>query len=280
MRRIFVSLLAIILFVPFLAANPSLTSAEQAAIDGLLEYRVYVSTLSADDAIAALNSYRTQNFTQAKTASFSEEAKLILDAFSELDQLVYLQVKNSEDPQIKAIASTQYDKLQAWMDAHPSETPNKWMYCAAAEAFNWYLAYLPMTQILSKGLLPKQYYEKALEQDADMVYALCGLGQWLYYAPALGGGGNKPAKTQLEHAVKAAKTNADKFTAHMAYSQILFETKDKSGAAKELDAAEAIQNGSKRLARLRQVNNMGMSWFAFSKEFEKNRAKLGAPLVN
>ncbi len=280
MKRLIITVLALLCFVTALSANPTLSQAEQKALDALFEYRMYVTTLSADAAISGLETYRAQNLTSAKTTGFSEEAKLILDAFVELEELVYYQVKNSEDPKIQSVASAQYDKLQAWIDAHPSETPNKWMYCAAAEAFNWYLAYLPVSQILTKGLLPKQYYEKALEQDPDMVYALCGLGQWLFYAPAIGGGGNKPSKTALEHAAKSAKTNVDKFTAHMTYSQILFETKDKAGASKELDAAEAIQNGSKRIARMRQVNAKGMSWFSFSKEFEANRKKLGEALVN
>ncbi|MBQ0166693.1 MAG: hypothetical protein KBT02_06290 [Treponema sp.] len=280
MKRLFLRLLVLSL-VTLLPANPSFTAAEQKALDDLFEYRTYITTLSSKDAIAGLDSYRSQNFSASKTAGFSEEAKLVLDAFVDLEKLVYIQTDNSEDPSIKQIADTHYEKLQAWIDAHPSETPNKWTWCAAAEAFNWSLAYLPMTQILTKGLLPKQYYQNAIDMDPELTYALCGLGQWLYFAPAVGGGGgNKNSRATLEKAVKAAKTDADKFIAHLYYSQILYQMNDKSGASKELDAADAIQPGSKRLARFRQVNAKGMSWFEFSRDFEKNRKKLGEPLVN
>lgn len=281
MKRLITSLFILFCFVTALSANPSLSPAEQKALDDLFEYRMYASTLSADAAMSSLDSYRTQNFSAAKTAGFSEEAKLILDAFVDLEKLVYMQTINSEDTSIKAIAEAQYKKLQDWIDAHPSETPNKWTWTAAAEAFNWSLAYLPMTQILSKGLLPKQYYQKAIDMDSEMTYALCGLGQWLYFAPAVGGGGgNKNSRATLEKAVNAAKTNPEKFIAHLYYSQILFQMNDKTGAAKELDIADAIQPGSKRLARFRQVNAKGMSWFEFTRDYEKNRKKLGEPLVN
>lgn len=281
MKRFLLIILALMSAVSLLPANPVLTAKEETAIETLLETRVAASCLTCNDAVACLSTYRTNHLTAADTAGFSDEAKLILDALVDLDILTYYQVENSKDPRIQQVAEKQYLALQGWMDAHPSETPNKWTYCLAAEAFDWYLAYLPMTQILSKGLLPKQYYQKALEQDPDMAYAHCGLGQWMYYAPVVGGGGGtKNAKAELEKAVKAAKTAPDAFITHLFYSQILYETKDKAGARRELDEAETAYNGSHRLQRFRQMNDAGFSWFEFARDFENNKAKLGAPLVN
>lgn len=271
----------LICFLMTLSANPVLSSAEQKAVDDLLEYRIYAATLPFNEAVSALTAYKTKNNTNAKSLGFSEEASLILDALVDLDILPLYQANDSNDPKIKQVAEAQYNKLESWIDSHKGETPNKWTYCLAAEAFDWYLVYLPMTQILSKGLLPKQYYQKALEQDPDMSYAHCGLGQWMYYAPVVGGGGGlKNAAAELSKAVKCAKSDADKFISHLFYSQVLIEQKDKAGAKKELDAAAAISPGSKRLARIKQMNDAGFSWFEFARDFEENRAKLGAPLVN
>lgn len=280
MKRLFLSIILLTCLLTSLAANPVLSSAEQKAIDELLEYRIYAATLPFNEAVNALTEYKTKNNTDAKTFGFSEETSLILDALVNLDILPLYQANNSVDPKIQQIAETQFDRLEGWIDSHEDETPNKWTYCLAAEAFDWYLAYLPVTQILAKGLLPKQYYQKALEQDPDMSYALCGLAQWQYYAPSIGGGGTKVARSSLEKAVKNAKTDADKFISHLFYSQVLFELKDKKGAEKELAAAEAVSPDNRRLARFRQMNEAGFSWFEFARDFEENRAKLRAPLVN
>lgn len=280
MKRTILILFALLGSLSFLTANPVFSTSEQQALDNLFVRRQQVSSLSSTEAISQLESYRILNLTAEKTAGFSEEAKLVLDAFVDLEMLAYKQSINYNDPTIKTTAYDQYLKLQGWLDAHPSETPNKWMYCAAAEAFNWYLAYLPMTQILTKGMLPKEYYEAALEQDPDMSYALCSLGQWLYFAPGIAGGGTKKAKSMLEKSVKTARTNPEKYITHLIYSQILFQTKDYTGAEKELAAAEAIQPDNTRARRFRQVNAKGFSWFEFSRDFEKNLPELGEPLVN
>lgn len=280
MKRVSLIILALVCFTSLLPANPSFSAAEQKAVDDLLQYRMEVSALHSADAVTGLHNWKAQNLTAAKTAGFSEEAKLILDAMVELEAISYLQCQNCNDTTIKDIAEAQYNALQAWMDAHPSETPNAWTYCMAAEAFNWYLSYLSVAQIMTKGLLPKQYYQKALEVNPGLSYAMVGLAQWQYYAPAISGGGERKSRTTHENALKAAVTKVDEFTAHLYYSQILFQMKDKAGAERELAAAEAIQPGSMRVARFRQVNAAGFSWYEFTRDYEDNLKTLGAPLVN
>lgn len=270
----------LICFFTFLSANPTLSRAEQRAIDDVFDFSMQISTLPFQEGLNSLSQYRTVNCSPAKTAGFSEETKLILDAVLDLSALTFYQADNSEDPQIQIIAEKQYKKLQNWIDNHKNETPNKWTYCLAAEAFDWYLVYLPIPQILAKGLLPKTYYLNALEQDPDMSYALCGLAQWLYYAPGIVGGGKKAACNYLEKSVNTAQTNADRYFSHLFYSQILFELKDTKGADQQLAAAETVQPGSRRITRFRQMNALGYSWFEFARDFEENRAKLSEPLVN
>lgn len=246
----------------------------------MFDFCMRTSTLSFQDGLTALSQYKTIHCSSSQASALSEETMLILNAVIDLSTLTFYQTNNSEDPQIQIIAETEYKTLQNWIDSHKNETPNKWTYCLAAEAFDWYLAYLPISQILVKGLLPKNYYLAALEQDPDMSYALCGYAQWLYYAPGMVGGGIKAARTYCEKAVKTAKTDADGFFSHLFFSQILFEQKDKKGALEHLDAAEAIQPGSRRIIRFRQMNDAGFSWFEFARDFEDNRAKLSEPLVN
>lgn len=280
MKKSFILFLIILSVFSSLSANPSLTEAEQKAIDDLLVFRIQVTVYPADEAILRFDTWKKENLTLTQTASFSNEVKLILDALFELEKLTFYQVIDNTNPAIIETAKQQYNILQEWMDTHPAETPNKWTYCCAAEAFSWYLSSLPLTQILSKGLLPKEYYLEALSQDPDMTYALCGLGQWQYYAPAIGGGGKKASKASFEHALKGARSPVDNFLAHLFYSQLLFEMKDKTGAARELDASEAIIPGSRRAERFRQLNAEGISWYEFARNFEDNKAKLSSPLVN
>ena len=279
MKRTLLIILALMGFFTLLPANPVLTEQEEEAINALLEYRLFVSTLPGDEAVAKLISYKTKNSEDSSTYGFSEEVSLVLDAFIELDILSYYQTLDSKDPKIQEIAESQYKTLQAWIDNHKNETPNKWTYCMAAEAFDWYLAYLPLTQILAKGLLPKKYYTYALDQDPEMSYALSGLAQWQYYAPVFAGGGNKASKTSFTKAIASAKTDPDEYVARLFYSQLLFETKNYDEAESQLQAAESIYPGSKRLARFRQMNNLGYSWFEFARDYEDNRAKLSKPLV-
>jgi hypothetical protein len=266
LQLLFFSLLFSLVLLCDVTADAKISDKAQAEIDAFMSFRMNLSLCSTpEEALSRIDSYHNAHFTAIQTASFTDEEKLILENFEVLEIYNYMRQIKGKEPDIKNLIHLQYQKNDKWFPAHKNETVNKWLYCTAADMLSCNLSYASVTTIMHDGLAVKTYYEKAIEQDPNMSYALTNIAQWYYYAPSVGGGSKAKAKNCFELAVAGARTNAEKYYAKIFLSQYLFEDaamREKSSAL--LAEADSFQPGGHYVAWLRRINKAGFSLYYYN----------------
>lgn len=223
--------------------------------------RMTVSTLSDNDAIlSALDSFDISGGT-----SFSEEEELILENFVLLERYNYLKDDSNNKELLRSSLKAQKEKCDAWLKANKKEVPNKWLCVTYADTISCYISF-SVSDVIKYGLSIKDYYLKAYAQDENTSYVLTNLAQWYYWAPKLNGGSKKKAGDYFEKAVKAARTDAERYFADIFLSQYLFETGDKGRSATLLREAKSYCPESHYVALIEGANKDGLSFFAWSKK--------------
>lgn len=261
------SVLFLCFFMPSaLSAAAKISDKAQAEIDAFMTLRMNLAVCETpEEALSEIDSYNAQHFTGADFASFTGEEKLILENFKVLEIYNYMRGIKGKESEIKGLIRSQYDKNDDWFSSHKNETINKWLYCTAADMLSCNLSYASVTTIMHDGLAVKTYYEKALEQDPDMSYALTNIAQWYYYAPSFGGGSKSKARSCFERAVAHARTNAEIYYAKIFLSQYLFEDESLRGKSATLLAdADAFQPGGHYVEWLRKINKAGFSLYYYN----------------
>ncbi len=255
------------LFMPAgLSAAAKISDKAQTEIDGFMTLRMNLAACKTpEEALSEIDSYHALHFTGADLTSFTGEEKLILENFEVLEIYNYMRKMKGKESEIKGLIRSQYEKNNDWLSAHKNETISKWLYCTAADMLSCNLSYASVTAIMHDGLAVKTYYEKALEQDPDMSYALTNIAQWYYYAPAFGGGSKSKARSCFEQAVAHARTNAEIYYAKIFLSQYLFENEAQRGKSATLLAdADAFQPGGHYVEWLRKINKAGFSLYYYN----------------
>ena len=146
------------------------------------------------------------------------------------------------------------------------------LYMITGDATSFYMSF-SVASAMFHGMRVKKLYELASQNDSRGWSARLGLGQWLFYAPAVFGGGMEKSKSTFLAAVNAAQTNAEKFFTYLYYSQILFEDGQKELCNSYIEKAEALFPNSNLSKRIRRFNAQGISLYAFNREHsgaEKN----------
>ena len=268
MKRIRISLLCIFALVLPLAAlaSETISADAQKEIDGFMTLRMNLaSSASPESALAKIESYAAEHFSENVLASFTDEEKLIFENFKILEQYNYMRQIPSMEGSLKSLIRTQYDKNDAYFSAHKNEAINKWLWCTAADMLSCNLSYATVGVIMHDGIAVKKYYQKALDEDPAMSYALTNIAQWYYFAPAIGGGSKTKAGEYFERAVRDARTDAETYFAKIFLSQFLFDDKAlEAESAKLLDEADALQRGGNYVAWIKKVNTAGYSLLQYN----------------
>jgi tetratricopeptide (TPR) repeat protein len=269
MKRTFVSVIfsTILLASPLvpLAASETLSPAGQTAVDDFMTLRMNLAKyLEPKEALAAIDTYSSSHFTGSSYNAFTGEEKLILENFVVLEKYNYMRKIDGQEVSIKKMLAAQHDKVTSWMAAEKDSVINKWMYCTAADLISCNLSYASVSTIIHEGLAVKTYYEKALEQDPKLSYALTNIAQWYYYAPSFGGGSKSKAKKCFEQAIAGARTQAETYYAKIFLSQYLFEDESRRGEAATLLAeAATFCPGGHYTEWLARINKAGFSLYYY-----------------
>ncbi len=241
----------------------NLTPAEEAAIQGVMDFRLTLASLDPAIAIERTDAYRKEVMANAESQALSDETILILDTFLALETYNYLYERNQSDPAIRELIVPQVEKIDEWFSTHQDETINKWLYCIAGDAISCSMAFMPKTKAMKRGLQIKEHYLKALEQDENFVYCLMNCGQWFFQAPAIGGGSKSKAKGFFEKAERLASTRAEKYYSKIFLSQFYFDAGNMEECRKLLDAATEIVPESNYIKQIKAVNSVGASLFYY-----------------
>ncbi|MFC2478983.1 MAG: hypothetical protein ACFNQG_08145 [Treponema socranskii subsp. buccale] len=283
MKRIRISLVCILALTlpPASLFSEAISAEAQKEIDGFMTLRMNLaSSASPESALAKIETYAAEHFSENALASFTDEEKLIFENFKILEQYNYMRQIPSMEGSLKSLIRTQYDKNDAYFSAHKNDAINKWLWSTAADMLSCNLSYATVGVIMHDGIAVKKYYQKALEEDPAMSYALTNIAQWYYFAPAIGGGNRAKAGEYFERAVRDARTDAETYFAKIFLSQFLFDDKTREAeSAKLLDEADALQSGGSYIAWIKKVNKAGYSLLQYNakkmtkSDIEKKLAK-------
>ena len=251
-------------------AAEHISSTAQAKIDEFMALRMTVAALGDNGAaLTAIDSFAKSS---AASSTLTDEEQLILENFVLLERYNYLKADSANKSLLRTSLKAQKDKCDAWMNAHKAETPNKWLCVTYADTISCYISFA-MSGVIKYGLSIKDYYSKAISQDAHCSYVLTNLAQWYYWAPKLNGGSKKKAGEYFEQALQSARNDAEVYFASSFLSQYVFETGDKARAATLLAAAKAKCPASTYIARLERINAQGMSLFEYDRKHSKMEGK-------
>ena len=268
MKRIRITLICISVLTLSLASlfSETISAEAQKEIDGFMTLRMNLaSCASPETALSEIEAYAAEHFSENALASFTDEEKLIFENFKILEQYNYMRQIPSMEGSLKSLIRTQYDKNDAYFSAHKNGTINKWLWSTAADMLSCNLSYATVGVIMRDGIAVKKYYEKALNEDPAMSYALTNIAQWYYFAPSIGGGSKTKAGEYFERAVRDARTDAETYFAKIFLSQFLFDDKtQKAESSKLLDEADSLQKGGSYIAWIKKVNKAGYSLLEYN----------------
>lgn len=249
-----------------ISAQRVISEKTQTAIDDFMQFRMELSLYEKpEQALQAIEEYHNKHFSDAELSGFTEQEKLILSNFEVLEKYNYMYFIPELKEDNIAMLKAQYEYLTTWIKEHKNEELNKWLYTTAGDLLSCNLAYTNIGTILHDGLAVKNYYEKAIEQDPNMSYALTNIAQWFYYAPAISGGGKSRAQNYFTLGLEAAKNNAETYYAKIFLSQSLFEDKKtREASATMLAEAGQLMPGSHYIDKLQRINKAGYSLYYFN----------------
>lgn len=193
------------------------------------------------------------------------QERLILQSLYLLQKQHYSFDAETRSPELRKQMKAQRKANEDWIDEHESEGVCKWMYLFTGDVTSYYMVRsLPAT--IRYGMRVKHLYEKALDVDAQFSYAHINLGNWLYYAPKIFGGGVNKAAAQYQAALDGARMDKERYVANIDLSQYWFEKKNMQKCAEYLLAAERLFPDNQELALIRKVNNYGKSLFQYNRD--------------
>lgn len=251
--------LAVISFAP--AAE--FTTAENQFVQELLAFRLSLRTYATDDeVIAAVQTYRSAHSEQI--AAFGEEAQIAAHNMLATAEYNAYYAKDMHAPEMEGILRPQYERLTAYAAAHPIEKQNPWFTLTSADIINAMMQFLKQKDAINLGLQEKKDYAVVVEKAPKMAFAHMLSGFWYYYAPAIGGGSKKKARQFFSDALTYAANDYERYYGNINLSQMQFEDKNKTEAARFLDEAEKILPATRYVAFIRKINALGYSLFDYN----------------
>lgn len=244
-------------------------------IDNFMQLRMNLASCSTPAGALLRTADFQSKLQKTETADpFTDEERLILDNFIILEKYNYMREQDKNNPEIKNMMLSQNKKNDTWFTTHTGNTPNKWLYCTAADVISCCLPYIPVSSAMKKGFTIKNYYEEALRQDPGLSYALTNIAQWYYYAPSFGGGSKTKARHYFELALTDARNEAETYYAKIFLSQYLFDEKDiKQSSLLLSEAASEVPDG-RYIAHIQKLNNAGYSLYYYNQHQSEIDRKL------
>ena len=138
------------------------------------------------------------------------------------------------------------------------------MYIMTSYVTSCYISF-SVASAMFHGMRVKGLYAAALKKNPVLWNANTGMGQWLYYAPGIFGGGLKKAAKYFQAAYDGATDDCDRFFTSVYLSQIHFEQGDTAKCAKYLAEAEAICPESHHVKNVKRQNAKGRSLFYYNR---------------
>ena len=267
-RALFAAIITF-LSISFLPAA-EFTQEENQAIQDILSLRLSLRSYSTnDEVIEKVRSYRQEKLSSIE--NFSEEARLVCLNMLATAEYNTFYAKDMQAPEMEGIPRPQSEKIREFQEKTPAEEQNPWFVFTSADIINSMMQFLKQGEAISLGLKEKKEYAIALAAQPEHAFGNMLSGYWYYYAPGIGGGSKKKARLFFANALEYAANDYERFYGNINLSQMNFEDKKKEEAARLLDEAEKILPGTRHVAFIRKINEMGYSAFDYNQNSTRKK---------
>lgn len=235
-----------------------------ALIDSFFELRMNLSLIDEDNTeeiISKIDFFSVQN--KQKLSTLSEMETIVLENFIIMEKYNYLYEKPGQAKVQHEILGNQLKKIESFVENN--QINDAYFFCTQADITSCYMGY-SVGDVLKYGTSVRPLYEKALECNPNLSYALTNIGQWYYFAPGIVGGSKKKTLSYFEKARECAVTNPQKYFADIFLSQFFFEKDKIEECDKILSEAESICPKSNYLKKIRSANEQGLSLFEYNRK--------------
>lgn len=278
MRSVFLYISLCIFSIASVFARTEISTYAEQRIDEFMQLRVDISSCDTnDEALRLIDEFEKETLKnlEIKAVDFDQECR-IFESFYTMERHHYLYDNVNIRKQLCEAMKTQMEKNEAILSGlKDKEFANKWLYVLTGDVTSCYMTF-SLAATLRYGFHVKDLYEKALEQDPGLSYCLTNIGQWMFYAPGIFGGGKKKAQKCFCSAVKNSRNDAEQFFSDIYMSQFYFDRKQKKLSKEYLEKASAYNTTSKYIDQLRMLNANGWSLFYFN----RNRAGIEEDIKN
>ena len=199
-----------------------------------------------------------------------EQERLFWESNYQVETFCYIfAVEDLDLKEVRLALKELMQKDEAYIAAHekmkgPQGGVAPQMYILTSDVTSCYMSF-SVASAMFHGMRVKGLYSAALKKDASLWNANTGMGQWLYYAPGVFGGGLKKASKYFQTAYEGAKDDGDRFFTSVYLSQIRFEEGDSAAASRYLAEAESICPESLHVKLVRRQNAKGRSIFYYNR---------------
>lgn len=266
MKKLFFSILFSVISFGLFAAGEVSPECEKLLEDFFqlrMELSVYDTVNESDIARNKIDEFEKSH--AEIFATLSDDEKLTVENFYVNEHYNFLYMNPKYKDLCRDLLKNQFLKNEAFCKNKSDEELNKWLLVTYGDVTSCSMAF-SMKDVMKYGLSIKPLYERAIAMDPDFFYSNLNLGQWYFWAPGVAGGSNKKAVQFSKKAVDTAQTDAQKYFSYLLYSQLLFESKDKNGAAAALEECRKLCPDSKVVQIVAEQNSKGKSLFEYNRE--------------
>lgn len=244
--------------------SQDMTKNALALIDSFFDLRMNLSLIEeseTDKINSEIDSFAVKN--KDKISVLSEIENLVLENFIIMEKYNYLYEKPGQAKVQHEILGNQLKKIESFVENN--QINDAYFFCTQADITSCYMGY-SVGDVLKYGTSVRPLYEKALECNSNLSYALTNIGQWYYFAPGIVGGSKKKTLSYFEKARECAVTDSQKYFADIFLSQLLFEKKEFERCNSLLSEAESVCPNSNYLKKIRSANQQGLSLFEYNRK--------------
>lgn len=199
-----------------------------------------------------------------------EQEKLFWESNYQVETFCYVfAVEGLDLKQVRLALKELMQKDEAYISSHEKMKGTNGgvapqMYILTSDVTSCYMSF-SVASAMFHGMRVKGLYAAALRKAPTLWNANTGMGQWLYYAPGIFGGGLKKAAKYFQAAYDGATDDCDRFFTSVYLSQIRFEEGNTAECARYLAEAEAICPESHHVKNVRRQNAKGKSLFYYNR---------------
>lgn len=148
------------------------------------------------------------------------QTNLIVKNLLILDEIPFLYQKNQAKKVYLAVTS-QEKLCKSFIEKTPISKVDKWTYITCGDILSQGFAFAGGSPV-ERSKLIKSYYLTALKIDDKFSPAHISYGIWLYFAPAIAGGGLDASLKSFNKALQFATKDTEKYLAYIYRSQVYF----------------------------------------------------------